>query len=42
VLAGDHMLDDLALPPAAAVVALNGLQDGEEIRRHGNDQIPEE
>ena len=42
VMAGDHMLDDLALPIAEAVVAENSLQDGEEIRRHGDIQILEE
>ena len=42
VMAGDHMLDDLPLPLAEAVVAENSLQDGEEIRRHGDNQILEE
>ena len=42
VVSRDQMLDDLPLPPAEGVIAVNGLQNGEWICRHGKHQILEE
>src|SRR5262245_28902340 len=39
VISRDHMLDNFLLPPAEGVIAVNCLQDGEWVYRHGKSQI---
>ena len=42
VVSRDHMLDDLPLLPAEGVIAINCLQNGEWVGRHGNCQFLKE